>query len=75
MSVKFGHSTPHGPSIIQLIESQLDKAYAALRAAPGDAGLKGRCQGLTEALAVLYNPYAPNEREIKRALQRRVGEK
>lgn len=56
----------HGPSIIELLERELDTAYATFMDERTDHA-RGVAHGLATAVAVAHNPYAPNRGEAKRA--------
>ena len=62
----------HGPSIIQLIEHELDGAV--VRAAQGERSARDVALGLATALAILYNPYNPSIDEQRQAAKLRYQE-
>lgn len=69
-----------GPSIIDLIWQELDESYAELMKlmgskmpGPADAiqQLRGRCAGLAVAIAIMRNPYDPDDDVIRLEAQER----
>lgn len=67
-----GYKAPQGPSIIDLIWEELDESYAELMAlhAKGIGSedytiLRGRCAGLAVAIAIMRNPYDPDDDTIR----------
>jgi hypothetical protein len=72
-----GHPTERGPSIIALIERELDIAYAEFIGHEDETArlsAQGRATGLATALAILKNPYAPNLRAEKNAARERYND-
>lgn len=71
-----GFAAPRGESITELIEAELDKAYYEMQASEDDGKLlaQGECRGLSLALAIIHNPYAPNVKAVKRAAKERYEE-
>jgi hypothetical protein len=63
-----GFAAPRGPSVIQIIEGELDDKFSQLIAMQAlyktsfvaDTKVAGEALGLATALAYLYNPYSPD---------------
>lgn len=67
-----GYSAPRGKSIIERIEAELDATYAEYQRHPNAFVFeRGICNGLTKALAIMLNPYDPNEKAVKAAVVQR----
>lgn len=56
-----------GRSIVEMLEDELDAVIDQLMEAGSEAteGEKGRAMGLSTAIAIIRNPYAPNVRSAK----------
>lgn len=77
MKAEQGHAVPHGPSIIETLNGLLDEAYDDLVKARYGRGKaedrsSGIVAGLAMAIAIMINPYEPNEDAVMaEAIERR----
>jgi hypothetical protein len=68
-----------GPSILEMLWDQLEFEYRELLGMPGqvfDATInkqRGVCQGLCTAIAIMTNPYDPDEDAVRREIVERAS--
>lgn len=64
-----GYDAPRGPSIIDLMWAELDESYKELKESQTSGNkieqLRGRCAGLAIAIAIVRNPYDPDDDIIR----------
>lgn len=80
-SGRVGYPVPPGPSILEMMwdrlveetEELLDINYQVREGHEWAAHQKiGICMGIAEMIAILLNPYSPNEDEVRTEVMRRI---